>query len=76
MQPKKKDPQEKKWLKEYGKYSSLGFQMMFVILAGAFAGHYLDQYLENSKPVLTIILTLFGLIIALYILFKSISKTN
>jgi len=72
----KKEPQEKKWLREYAKYSSIAFQMIIVILIGVFSGKALDNHLENQKPVFTMSLTILGLVFALYLLFKNISNKS
>jgi len=45
-------------LKFYAKYSTLGFQMVAIILAGAFGGKALDSWLNWSFPVFTLVLTL------------------
>jgi len=51
-------------LKFYAKYSSLGIQMVVIILAGAFGGRALDNYLKWDFPVFTVSLTIFFTIVA------------
>lgn len=45
-------------LKFYAKYSSLAFQMIAIILAGAFGGRALDKWVELEFPVFTVSLTI------------------
>jgi hypothetical protein len=45
-------------LKFYAKYSTLGIQMVVIILAGAFGGKALDNWLNWDFPVFTLALTL------------------
>jgi hypothetical protein len=44
-------------LKFYARYSSLGFQMIVIILAGAFGGRELDKYVKWEFPIFTVSLT-------------------
>lgn len=67
---------QKKYLSAYAKYSGLVFQMIIIILAGVFGGQYLDRWLKFSFPVLTLVLTLFGAGIAMYLLVREILKEN
>jgi len=57
----KKDKQENP-LKFYAKYSSLAFQMIVIILAGAFGGRALDNTVKWDFPVFTLVLTLLAVI--------------
>lgn len=45
-------------LKFYAKYSSLALQMIVMIVAGAFGGKALDDWLQPGFPVFTLILTI------------------
>ena len=65
---------EKKLLKEYAKYSTIGFQMIAIILAGLFCGIKLDEYLVLGFPVFTLVFTISGFVMALYLLFKQAPK--
>ena len=53
-------------LKFYAKYSSLGLQMIVIMLAGAFGGKYLDAYLNLDFPVFTLVLTIICVIGAVF----------
>lgn len=52
-QNKKESP-----LKFYARYSSLGLQMVIIILAGAFGGRELDKFVQYEFPVFTVTLTI------------------
>ena len=56
----------------YAKYSGMAIQMGVIIVIGAFAGQYLDKYLNLEKPLMTIIGSLFGVFIALYLSLKDL----
>lgn len=51
-------------VKFYAKYSSLAFQMIAIILAGAFGGRALDRWIEWEFPVFTLSLTILAVVIA------------
>ena len=76
MKKKWKPPgrQGRKPLNDYAKYSTIGFQMIAIILAGLFGGIKLDEYLVLEFPVFTLTFTIFGLVTALYLLFKQALK--
>ena len=42
----------------YAKYSALAFEMIIIILAGAFGGRELDKIVKWDFPVFTLVLTL------------------
>lgn len=52
------------------KYGNMALQMGLVIGLAAWGGKKLDAYFENSKPILTIILSLAGIAAALYLALK------
>ena len=51
-------------LKFYAKYSSLAFQMIIIILAGAFGGKAIDSRINYEFPIFTLVLTILAVIIA------------
>ncbi|MCF6169939.1 MAG: AtpZ/AtpI family protein [Bacteroidales bacterium] len=52
-------------LKFYARYSSLAMQMVVIILAGAFGGKALDEWLEWGFPVFTLALTILAVVVAI-----------
>ena len=54
----------------YLKYSGIGFQMAAIIGLGAYGGWWGDQRSEWNFPILTLVGSLGGVAIAMYILIK------
>lgn len=61
-------------LKFYAKYSSLGLQMIVIILAGAFGGRAIDNSIEREFPVFTVVLTILAVVIAIIYGMREIFK--
>ena len=58
-------------LKEYAKYSHIGFQMLTIILLGVFGGLKLDEWVESiGFPLFTLILSIGGVVLAIYFAIK------
>lgn len=51
-------------LKFYAKYSSLGFQMIVIIVGAAFGGREIDKYTNWEFPIFTVSLTILSVIVA------------
>lgn len=51
-------------LKFYAKYSSLGLQMIVIIVGAAFGGREIDKYIDWEFPVFTVSLTIISVIVA------------
>jgi hypothetical protein len=58
------------------KFSSLAFQMAFIIGGGTLLGDYLDQKQQNEFPIWTLILSLTSVGLALYYVLKEIIKRD
>lgn len=56
------------------KYSNLAIQMAVIIGLSAWGGNKLDSYYKNSTPIFTIVLSLLGIGIALYLVIKDVLK--
>lgn len=65
---------QKDALKAYARYSSLGFQMAFIILGGSLGGHYLDVWIGWKFPVFTVVLSIFSVFCAIYFAVKDLLK--
>lgn len=50
----------------YLKYSSLGFEMLIIILVGVGAGYKLDEFLALGFPAFTLIFTILAIVLAIY----------
>ena len=60
-------------LYHYARYSSMAIQMLVIILLGVFGGYKLDGWL-NTKPVLTVVLSLVSVLLAIYLTTKDLLK--
>ncbi|MBU0696326.1 MAG: AtpZ/AtpI family protein [Bacteroidetes bacterium] len=76
MDEKKSLKKEKPPLNNYIKYSGLGFQMVGIIGVFTFAGYKIDESRQSKIPLFTAFLSLLGVIIALYIVFRGLKNTN
>jgi F0F1-type ATP synthase assembly protein I len=65
---------ENKGVKDFGKYSSLAFQMVAIILLTTLGGVKLDKMTGWETPVFTIILSLLGVFAAIYFTVKDFIK--
>jgi len=72
--PKKKQQNKNEKMKAWAKYSSMGFQMLAIMLLGVWGGMQLDKYLETSKPYFTICLTIIAVILAIYTSIKDLLR--
>jgi len=54
-----------KGLRDYARYSGIGFQMIAIILVTTWGGIELDKLAGFSNPVFTIILSLLGVFAAI-----------
>jgi F0F1-type ATP synthase assembly protein I len=59
---------------DYLKYTGLAFQLIGGILLMAFIGHWLDDKLDNTKPILTLVFSLLALVGLLYKLILKFTK--
>jgi len=66
---------QKKLLDNYARYSSIGFQMLFIILAGVFGGYKLDQWLNLRFPIFTVILSMLSVSFAIYYAVRDFTRT-
>ncbi|MBN2485322.1 MAG: AtpZ/AtpI family protein [Bacteroidales bacterium] len=74
MNNQKKPPSPKtKNLNTYARYSSLAFEMFFIMLGCVYGGIKLDALL-NSKPLLTASLSFLGVILAIWFALKDILR--
>lgn len=74
METDKPENQSKKQrqFSAYAKYSGLAIQMGVAIGFFTWLGTYLDESQSNEKPIWTIILSLLGIAVALYIPLKDL----
>ncbi|MCG2792331.1 MAG: AtpZ/AtpI family protein [Weeksellaceae bacterium] len=63
-------------LRKYGQYSSIVFQMLFIIGISFWGGHQLDLYFKTGGNVLALIIGLSGLCLSLYTTLKRLDILN
>ncbi|MDP2175977.1 MAG: AtpZ/AtpI family protein [Bacteroidota bacterium] len=59
---------------DYIKYSSMGIQMVGIIIGLTFLGKFLDKVFNFSIPFLTIVGILIGLMGAMYFMISTLKK--
>jgi F0F1-type ATP synthase assembly protein I len=47
-------------LKDIGKYSAIGMEMVVCVLVGATIGYFIDKKIESIRPWSTMVFTLLG----------------
>ncbi|MCK9411314.1 MAG: AtpZ/AtpI family protein [Prolixibacteraceae bacterium] len=60
------------YMRSYAKYFGLVFQMIVLVVIGAFGGKWLDGYFHFETQIFTIILIILAAILSLYLFFKTI----
>ena len=65
---------KRKKLRSYAKYSNLAFQMIAIILIGVFGGMKLDEWLELSFPIFTVVLSVTAVLFSMYYAVKDFIK--
>jgi ATP synthase protein I len=76
-EPQKEKNQKKipnKGLRDFARYSGIGFQMIAIILIATWGGIKLDKLAGFSNPVFTVILSLLGVFAAIYTAIKDFLK--
>ncbi|GIK69893.1 MAG: hypothetical protein BroJett020_11880 [Bacteroidota bacterium] len=61
---------------DFYKYTSMASKMALVILAGVYGGKKIDEKLNLSFPVFTLILSIISVSLAIYIVIKDTSRTK
>lgn len=70
------DQDQKKQLKNYARFSSIGIQMLAIIGLGTFIGVKLDENFPNKNNLYTLILSLSAVIIAIIYVIRRIIATS
>lgn len=66
-------PDPKNNLEPFARYSGMAVQMMAIIVLGVFGGYKLDIWLE-TRPILTVILSLLSVVTAIYLVTRDLLK--
>lgn len=56
------------------RYASMGTQMIVIMALFTFGGYKLDQWFHTKIPFITIIMSLLGVVVALYLAVKDLLK--
>ena len=67
-------PEKENGFKNYAKYSSIGIQMLVIILIGVFGGVKLDEWIAWEFPVFTIIFSILSVFLAIYYVTRDLLK--
>ena len=78
MNQKKKQPKKKSSnsLKNIAVFSGIAAQMGITIFAGTYLGKWLDIEYPSNKKWFTMIFTLLGVAISLYVVLKQLNRHN
>lgn len=60
----------------YAKYSAIGFQMIAIIGLFTLAGYKIDESRNSKSPIITALLSLSGVLIALYVVIRSFKRSK
>lgn len=71
-----KDQDQKKQLKTYARFSSIGIQMLAIIATGTFVGVKLDEKFPNDHDLYTLVFSLSAVIIAIIYVIRRIIATS
>jgi len=69
-QKKEEKTNNKKFIENYIRYSSLAIQMGVIIFIFVYAGQYIDKKFFENKTIFTIIFSVISVFIALYFALK------
>jgi hypothetical protein len=58
----------------FAQYSGIAFQMLGTIGLGVYAGHKLDEWQQNRRPIWTIVLSLTAIGASLYLFIRQLTK--
>ena len=69
-----KEERKSEGVNQYLKFSGMGMQMAITIALFAWLGTFLDKKFETDKPLWTAGLSLLGVFVGLYLMFKQLPK--
>jgi ATP synthase protein I len=76
MVKREQDPSssKKKQPNTYARYSGIAFQMIIIVIAGVYAGIWLDEKLNLKKPIFTLVLSFLSVILSMYSVIREFLK--
>lgn len=69
-------PKNKRRVNPYMRYTGMAIQMGATIGLGAWAGSELDKSQQMEKPIWTIVFSLLGVAISLYLVIRSVNRLS
>jgi hypothetical protein len=72
MLKKQKNKEKIDWLRNYARYSSMGFQMIIIIGGGVWGGYLLDQLVQWRFPVFIVLCSILSIALAIYYAVKDL----
>lgn len=70
-----KSPKKKPY-NSYAQFSGMAFQMIAIIGGGTYLGVFLDKKFPNEHNILTVICSLFAVLISIYFVVRQIIKMS
>jgi F0F1-type ATP synthase assembly protein I len=61
-------------MRNYGRYSTMAFQMIVIVLGGVLLGYKMDQWLHMNKHIFLVILSILSGFLALFLTFRDMLK--
>jgi F0F1-type ATP synthase assembly protein I len=61
-------------MRNYGRYSTMAFQMVVIVLGGVLLGYKLDQWLHLNRHIFLVILSILSGFFALFLTFRDMLK--
>ncbi len=74
MAKNEQDEQRNKPLNTYAKFAGLGVQMLAIIGAFTYVGYKIDAYVGHTIQWVTATLSLLGVFLSLFVVFKSLKN--
>jgi hypothetical protein len=65
---------DKDWLRNYARYSTLAFQMAAIILVAVYLGYKIDGWLKINKHIFLLLFSFLSVFLALYYAFRDLLK--
>lgn len=71
-----KQKNNKDKLNTYARYSGIAFEMLVIIGGGTWAGYEIDESRPQEFPLFTVVLSLFSVFVALYLVIKQVTNNE
>ncbi|MGE4290280.1 MAG: AtpZ/AtpI family protein [Salinivirgaceae bacterium] len=76
MKKPKNSDDKKSILVYFARYSGLAFEMLGIIALGTWGGIKLDEHYSGEFPLWTLVLSLFSVFVALYLVLKDLLRNG